>query len=244
MATFRQLLLAALCAGLISGGFAALAHHLGTVPLILKAEVYEEAAEKAAPAHDHGDHAAATEATGEGWAPENGVERSLYTLVADLLAAIGFALLIAAAISLRGGEAGWRGGLLWGLAGFVVFTVAPGLGLPPEVPGTEPAPLLARQVWWVATVAATGAGLALLVFTRQALYAAAGIVLIALPHLYGAPQPAEHAGAAPAALAHQFVVAVTLVSFLFWAALGASTGYFYGRFAPREAQSRHRLAQS
>ena len=223
MAALRRLLLAALCAGLISGVFAAAAHHLGTVPLILKAEVYEEAAEKAAPAPD------------AAWAPENGVERSFHTLVADLLAAIGFALLLASAMSLRGGEAGWRAGLLWGLAGFAVFTLAPGIGLPPEIPGAAAAPLAARQAWWVATVGATGIGLALLIFTRQAVYAAVGLALIALPHLYGAPQPAEHASAAPEALAHQFVVAATLVSFLFWAALGASTGYFYGRFAYPEA---------
>ena len=56
-------------------------------------------------------------------------------------------------------------------------------------------------------------------------------MLIALPHLYGAPQPAEAAvDAAPAALVHRFAVAVTLVSLLFWAVLGAATGYFYRRF--------------
>jgi predicted cobalt transporter CbtA len=53
-----------------------------------------------------------------------------------------------------------------------------------------------------------------------------------LPHLYGAPQPVTPAATAPEALAHQFVVAVTLVSLLFWLILGASTGYFYRRFQP------------
>ena len=57
----------------------------------------------------------------------------------------------------------------------------------------------------------------LLAFTRRALYAAFAVILIVLPHLYGAPQPAGYAAAAPEALAHRFTVAATLVSFLFWA---------------------------
>ena len=35
----------------------------------------------------------------------------------------------------------------------------------------------------------------------------------------------------PQTLAHQFVVAVTVVSFLSWAVLGSSTAYFYRRFS-------------
>src|SRR6266851_2647186 len=199
MAVFRRLVYAALCAGLVSGFFAAAAHQIGTVPLIIEAETYERAA---------------------------------YTLAADLLTAIGFALLLASGLTLRGGAVSWRDGLFWGLAGFATFNLAPGIGLPPEIPGTEAGPLAARQLWWLATVASTGGALALLAFTRRARYAALAALLIVLPHLYGAPQPADYAAAAPEALAHRFVVAATLVSFLFWAALGASTGYFYRRFEP------------
>ncbi len=236
MATFRQLVFAALCAGLLSGILAAGAHHIGTVPLILEAETYEAAAQHAAAqARSHGNAAAAAHDNSEaGWAPETRVERAAYTLIADLLAATGFALLLAAGFALRGGAVTWREGLFWGLAGFATFTVAPGLGLPPELPGTESAPLFARQVWWLATAASTGGGLALLAFTTRPRYAFLAAILIVLPHLYGAPLPAEPAvAAAPEALAHHFAVAATLVSFLFWAALGASTGYFYRRFEPR-----------
>ncbi|HKS89048.1 MAG TPA: CbtA family protein, partial [Stellaceae bacterium] len=115
MAALRRLLYAGLCAGLLCGVLVAAAQHVGTVPLILKAEIYEQAAQPPAATHLH-----ATE-----WAPEDGVERTAYTLAADLLAAIGFALLLAAGLALRGGEAGWREGLLWGLAGFAAFTLAP-----------------------------------------------------------------------------------------------------------------------
>jgi cobalt transporter subunit CbtA len=234
MAAFRRLVFAALCAGLLAGVFAAAAHQLGTVPLILEAESYEQQATQAA-AQGHSHAAVHHEDAGEGWTPADGIERSLYTLAADLLAAIGFALLLAAGLSLRGGAVTWRDGLFWGLAGFAAFTLAPGLGLPPEIPGSEAAPLFSRQLWWLATAAATGSGLALLAFTRRASLAALAVMLLILPHVIGAPQPAEHASAAPEALARQFVVAVTLVSLVYWAILGASTAYFYRRFGSAKA---------
>ena len=234
MVIFRQLVLAALCAGLLSGVIAAAAHQFATVPLILEAETYEQhAPHKLDAGHAH--PSATPQAAAAEWEPEEGLQRSLYTLAADLLTAIGFALVLAAVLAMRGGATGWRDGLYWGLAGFAVFTVAPGLGLPPEIPGTEAAPLLARQLWWLATAAATGAGLALIAFTRRPALAGLALVLILLPHLYGAPQPVEHVAAAPAALAHRFVVAATLASLLFWAALGAATGYFYRVFEPGRA---------
>ena len=226
MVVFRRLLCVALCAGLLSGIFATVAQQIGTVPVILQAEEYEKAAE----------HSAATEAhehSASAWEPENGVERTAYTLLADVLAGIGFALLLAAGLTLRGGEVTWRQGIFWGLAGFATFTIAPGLGLPPEVPGTAAAPLLERQLWWLATALSTGCGLALLAFSRRAPWAVFGAILIVLPHLYGAPQSAAHDAAAPEFLARQFVVAVTVVSFLFWLILGASTGFFFGWFDRR-----------
>ncbi|MGE0259130.1 MAG: CbtA family protein [Alphaproteobacteria bacterium] len=239
MPFLRRVLLAALFAGVLSGGFAALLHQIATVPLILEAEQYERAAghaaenavSHAAPANSaatagHHEHDAA-------WEPETRLERVIFTFAADLLAGIGFALLLAAGMALRGDEVAWREGLFWGLAGFLAVTVAPGLGLPPEVPGTEAAALLSRQLWWVATAGMTASALALLAFTRQKLIAAAAVALLVLPHLYGAPVPDHEAAVAPASLARQFVVTATVASFLFWAALGAATGYFYDRFGRR-----------
>jgi predicted cobalt transporter CbtA len=59
------------------------------------------------------------------------------------------------------------------------------------------------------------------------------VILIVLPHLYGAPQAFDHSTAALEALNHRFVVATTVVNFLFWIILGASTAHFYGRRQPR-----------
>src|SRR5436305_591323 len=90
---------------------------------------------------------------------------------------------------------------------FATFSLAPGLGLPPELPGTAAAPLLDRQLWWLATAAATGGGLALILLRRGPAAVVAGLALLALPHLVGAPTPDTPASAAPEALAQRFVLA-------------------------------------
>ena len=158
MTVFRRLVLAALCAGSLAGAFAAVAHHVGTVPVILQAEVYEK---PIVAAHEHPIV----------WEPENGAERTAFRLLADILTGIGFALLLGAGLSLHGGEIGWRRGLFWGLAGFATFTIAPSLGLPPQLPGSEAAPLIERQLWWLGTAIATAGALALMAFTTQARWA-------------------------------------------------------------------------
>lgn len=237
MQAFRRIVFAAALAGLVAGVVATLLHQFGTVGLILQAEVYEKAAEAAIPAASEPTVAAATEAdmqampehAGHEWEPADGFERTAFTLLADIITGVGFALLLVAGFALRGGAVDWRKGLYWGLAGFAAFALAPGLGLPPELPGTESAPLLDRQIWWVATAAATAGGLALMFFTKQALWALAGVLLIALPHIYGAPQPTEYKSLAPESLEHQFVVAALVTSLLFWAALGSLSGFFYQR---------------
>jgi len=229
---FRHIFFVAALAGLISGVFVTVAHEIGTVPIILKAENYEKAAEQAAvpsanamPGMSHDDEANA-------WEPADGLERMAFTVLADVLTGIGFAVLLVSAYALRGDDVDWHEGLYWGLAGFATFTLAPGLGLPPQVPGTEAAPLVDRQIWWVTTAVATGGGLAVLFFTRRAVWAVAGVVLLVLPHILGAPQPAEFKSVAPALVAHQFIVATVVTSLLFWIALGSLTGFFYKQFRP------------
>lgn len=243
MNVFRRLVFTAMIAGLITGGLVSLAQYFGTASLIARAEVFERAAEGAAPGHTHGDAAAPHthgEASPAEWAPQDGIERTAYTVATNMLTAIAFSLLLVAAMELWGGVAGWRSGLSWGLAGFVAFTLAPGLGLPPELPGAEAAPLAARQLWWASTVAATAAGLALLFLQRRAVWVAAGVALLVLPHLVGAPRPAEMTSLAPASLAHEFVVVATITSLLFWAVLGALTGWFFQAMS----QSSARLAMA
>src|SRR5262245_1484268 len=228
MTVFRNIVFAAGLAGLIAGLFITVIHEIGTVPIILKAETYEKAAENsAAPATGADAATAEHQHEAAAWEPTDGFERTAFTVLADVLTGIGFGLLLTAAYALRGRSMDWRQGLFWGLAGFATFTLAPGLGLPPELPGTESAPLLDRQIWWVATASATAGGLALIFFARTVALTVLGVALIALPHIYGAPQPAEYKSLVPEGLAHSFVVAVVVTSFLFWLVLDALTGVFY-----------------
>ncbi len=232
-------LLAGACAGVLLTGV----QQLQVSKIILQAEVYEEAA--AAKAHEQAHeqaHAAATapgapaqahehEHEGEEWEPANGFERTAYTVLANISMAIGFGLFLAAAIVISGRQVTWRSGLLWGVAGYLVFFVAPSLGLPPEVPGTMAAPLHARQLWWVMTAGMTAAGLGLGVYARHWALKLLGVVLLIVPHLIGAPHPAVHGSAAPEELAQAFIHATALANGLFWLTLGGLIGYFYKKFA-------------
>jgi len=229
---FRTMVLVAAAAGLIAGLGMTAAQQLTTVPLILKAEMFEQAEEaKAAPQHEHADATAHEHEHGEGWAPSDGFERTAFTLAANVVTGIGFALLLIAVSELAGGIAGWRQGVLWGLAAFAVFTLAPGLGIPPELPAMPAAELGPRQAWWLGTVAATASGLALIVYGRSVLAIAAGVALLVAPHLIGAPQPVSYESPIPENLHHSFVVAVVMTTLVFWVLLGGLAGFFRERFA-------------
>ncbi|WP_369723479.1 CbtA family protein [Bradyrhizobium sp. LLZ17] len=246
MSTFRSIVFSSIIAGFIVGLVVTVAQQFGTVPLILKAEVYEKAAathlheavaapQAAAAGHDHAAHDHASHDHGaEAWEPRDGFERNAYTAGANVLTAIGFALLLAGFFAIRSGATGetvsWHQGLMWGLAGFAVFTIAPGLGLPPELPGVPAAALVSRQIWWTAAVLSTAAGLALIVFRRSVPAAIAGVILLLLPHLIGAPELEHVETNVPSSLSHQFVTAVTATSLVFWTLLGAATSAIFARF--------------
>ncbi|MDW6020542.1 CbtA family protein [Mesorhizobium sp. BAC0120] len=253
MSVFRNVVFVAALAGLVAAVVMTALQMFSTVPLILQAEDYEQAAdvsghdhaafpadqhagaadmsttamasEAAAPAHEHGEGA---------WEPADGFERYSFTALANIVTGIGFALILVVASEFAGGLASWRQGLLWGLAGFAVFTLAPGLGLPPELPAMPAADLAARQVWWWGTAAATAAGLTLIAFRRALPLAALGVALIVVPHIIGAPQPADFETPIPEGLHHQFVVAVTVTNLVFWVVLGMAAGALRSRFMSGE----------
>lgn len=243
MSLFRTILLVALVAGIATGVVTAAVHLFTTVPLILKAETFEggeaapaehihaaQSADASMPAaHDHGDS--------DEWSPSDGFERNAFTVVATVLTAFGFGLLLLAASELKGGIHSWREGILWGLAGFAVFTLAPQLGLPPELPAMPAADLMDRQLWWIGTALATAIGLALMVFGRSPLLAALGVVVILAPHAIGAPQPSSHESPIPESLHHSFVVASVAVSFLFWVLLGGLSGWLRPRLGATDGHA-------
>jgi cobalt transporter subunit CbtA len=141
---FIRILMTALVAGALAGVFIFAAHMVKTTPLILHAEIYENAGSPEA--HEAAAPTGETKSETEEWAPGDGFERGAYTLLTDLLASFGFAFVLVGAIALSGRDVDWRRGLIWGLCGFAVFYVSSSLGLSPELPGMQAADLQTRQI--------------------------------------------------------------------------------------------------
>jgi cobalt transporter subunit CbtA len=233
---FRNIVLSAAGAGLVACLAVGTLQIVTTGPLILQAEVFEQAGEAAV--HDH-THAPAGEAAvaeaghhDEGaWQPADGLERTLYTFLADLLVGVAVSLMLLGAMVLKGDPIDARRGLVWGAAGFVAASLLPSLGLPPELPGTPAADLLSRQTWWLATALASAAGIAALVGARHWGWRVAGLALIVVPHVIGAPEAASREAAYPAEMAGEFVMASIVVSGVLWTLAGVSSGWIYQRLS-------------
>jgi cobalt transporter subunit CbtA len=239
---FKRIAQTAGFAGLLAAILLTLLQSLWVTPLILEAETYENApsviaaqSHETSQAHSHEhEHAHPAAAAvphshdSQAWAPEDGWQRTLSTGLSNLVVAIGFALMLAGLFTLRAPNKTWHG-LLWGFAGFATFCLAPAAGLPPELPGTAAADLAQRQSWWIGTALATATGLGLLAFAQHWPLRLAGLLLLALPHLIGAPQPEVHSSLAPQALGQQFILASLVTNALFWAALGWASAWFFSR---------------
>jgi cobalt transporter subunit CbtA len=236
----KNLILSAAAAGVAAGLFTAVVQHVTTTPIIIEAEKYENGA----PAHEHGaaasvaapaDNATPSESSAtqaaEEWKPADGIQRTLYTSLATTVLGVGFGLALLAVMTLAGVRIDARMGLAFGVAGFIAVALAPALGLPPEIPGSGAAELDARQAWWFFTVGATAIGLAGLLLTKSMWLQISGVVLIALPHIVGAPQSHEFVSTAPAELAGHFAATSLAVTAIFWGVLGYASGAFYERFS-------------
>jgi cobalt transporter subunit CbtA len=225
-----RLLSAALAAGFFAAVVVTGLELTLTSPLIVAAERYEQAepshqAARTLPivlAHAGHDHAAPD--TAPEWQPGAGLPRMAFTGLATLVGAVGYALLLGAVMLACGREPTPQVALAFAVAGFASVALAPGLGLPPELPGSEAAPLAVRQAWWVMTAASTAMGLYLIAVRRSLIAILGGVVLIIAPHVVGAPQAPEGASALPAALAAQFAARSLAISFVFWMLLGLGFG--------------------
>ncbi len=213
--------------GLLAALLLTLLQSFWVAPLILQAETYEKPA--ATHVHEH-DASAMPGHThdAEAWEPEDGWQRVLSTTGGNLVVAVGFALMLAGLYTLRAPTRTSQG-LLWGLAGYATFCLAPTLGLPPELPGTAAADLLQRQTWWITTAASTAVAIALVVFGKHWALKLLGAVILVIPHVVGAPQPMEHSSLAPEALETQFKIASQLTNLVFWLALGAISAWLFSR---------------
>jgi len=231
---FARILFAAVIGGIAAALLLTGVQSVKVLPLILEAETYEGGSadhHHDAPAAD--DHAHDADA----WAPADGGERLVFTLMTNTLTGVAFALLLTAGMTLRGSP-GWREGMVWGVAGYAVFSLAPAMGLPPELPGMVAGDLVERQIWWAGTALATGAGLALIIFVPRAVVRALGVLLIIAPQAIGAPHPEAAHGTVPAELAAAFVGATLSANLLFWLAIGGVSAYAFERLhtpEPRHA---------
>jgi len=241
----KTLILSAAAAGVAAGLFTAVVQHVTTTPIIIEAERYETGApsqdHSGGPSeHDHpetaavpagGEPAVMAVAAEEEWAPADGVERTIYTSLATTVIGIGFGLALLGAMVLAGVRINARTGLAFGAAAFIAVALAPAMGLPPEIPGSGAAELGDRQAWWFFAVAATAVGLGGLLLTQNIALQVGGVVLIALPHIVGAPHPHEYVSTAPAELAGHFAATSLAVTAIFWGVLGYASGAFYERFS-------------
>lgn len=254
----QKMLASALIAGVVAGLFAALLHFAFVQKFILLGEEYETGAAVhfagvapqtaadahthdagdvehthetgAAPAHDHSAHA-------DGNA-QGTFSRDAFTVLFAGLVYVAYALIMVAGFGLAriyGHVTTAREGLLWGVAGFAAFQLAPAMGLAPELPGTIAADLGARQVWWWGTAAATGTGLALLAYGRGALAVALAAVLLAAPHAIGAPMLEGFSGVAPPEVSGAFAARVLGVGLTVWALMGWIAGFVWARDADKVA---------
>lgn len=242
---FTRLASAALLAGFLAAVVTTLLQLSLTSALILKAETFEgKAADAGRPVgqawiipahtllvHDHGADGSPSHDDAEEWQPGEGLPRMAFTGLAALVGGVGCAFLLGAMMMALKFEPTPERGLALGIAGFAAVALAPSIGLPPELPGMGGASLGARQIWWVLTVLATGLGLYLLVVHRTSLTILAGLLLIAVPHLIGAPHGAPSESKVPAELAAQFAARSLGISFVFWTVIGLSYGWVWNRLS-------------
>ena len=99
-----RVILAALVAGLLAGVFATASQSVRVISLILQAEAYEEGVSHA-------------ETEDEVWAPEEGLQRTFFTLLSNLVTGVAFALILTAITLILDQPVSLRHGARWGRVG-------------------------------------------------------------------------------------------------------------------------------
>lgn len=221
---YSRLLISALFAGALAGLIAGLLQLAFVQPVLLHAELYESGAlvhfgpDRATTAHPQ--------------LPGFDAVRDGLSLIFTMLTYTGYALIILALMGIaedRGATIDGRTGLLWGVAGFVTFHLAPGFTLAPEVPGVAAADVAQRQVWWFATAGAAGLALWLIAFAQSKMMWGVAAVLLLAPHVIGAPEPDVFTGPVPTEIGALFASRAFGVGLAAWVLLGCFAGYFWQR---------------
>ena len=236
---FSRIVYSSILAGILTGILLTCLQVASLNPIIFAAERYEietdatdDHADDGHVGHSH-DH--------DAWAPADGLERTAYSFLANLLAATGFAAILMALMCLfclkRKRAISWSQGALWGLAGYAALFLAPAIGLPPEIPGGVAAEIVHRQLWWVLTALSVSVGFGLLAFARKR-FKPLGLLLLALPYVVGAPgidgpmfpHPDPSSVEALVYLHQQFVVISAITNLVFWLILGLTCRIAFNRW--------------
>ena len=219
---FRNLVLSAFIIAIFAGLIFSAYQAFFITPIILSSEVYEVL--------EPASHQI------EAWSPEDGIERHTWSFATNFLLCFAYALILLSAMTVKTNITVIKG-LYWGIAAYLTIFVAPALGLPPEIPGMEAAFLEGRQVWWIVTLIFTAVSLWMIAF-QGLFYKGIGVVLITIPHIFGAPQSESHGFAntdpqaveALTTLWHQFIIQTSIANALLWLVIGASAGFLVNKF--------------
>lgn len=215
-----KLLTSALFAGAAAGLIAGLLQLVFVQPVLLHAELYEG-----------GDlvHFGAAAVSAHPELPGFDPVRDILSVVFTMLTYTGYAMMLVALMLLaeeRGADVTARTGIIWGIAGFVAAHFAPGFSLAPELPGVAAADVGARQIWWFATVISAGIAMWLLAFGRNWAMWGVAVILLAAPHVIGAPEPDTFTGPVPTEIAALFAARAFGVGLAAWVILGCFSAYF------------------
>ncbi|KIN75391.1 putative cobalt transporter subunit CbtA [Sulfitobacter noctilucae] len=220
---YTRILVSALFAGACAGLIAGILQLYFVQPVLLHAELYETGALS---------HFGAVPISAHPELPGFDLMRDGLSLIFTMLIYTGYGLILLALMSLaedRGAVISGRSGILWGIAGFVAFHLAPGFSLPPEVPGVAAADVTVRQIWWFATVGCAAAAMWLIAFGANWMVWGLAAILLLAPHVIGAPEPEVFAGPVPTEIAALFAARAFGVGLAAWVLLGCFAGYFWQR---------------
>ncbi|QUJ76327.1 CbtA family protein [Sulfitobacter albidus] len=218
-----KLLASALFAGAATGLIVGLLQLLFVQPVLLHAELYESGE-----LVHFGGAAISAHPDLPGFDPV----RDLLSVVFTMLTYTGYAFILVALMLVaeeRGAQIDARSGLIWGVAGFVAAHFAPAFSLAPEVPGVAAADVGARQIWWFATVGAAAVAMWLIAFGRNWALWGVAVILLAAPHLVGAPEPDTFTGPVPTEIGALFAARALGVGLAAWVILGAFSAFFLDR---------------
>ena len=88
------------------------------------------------------------------------------------------------------------------------------------------ADLTLRQIWWVGTIIATGVAIYCFAIRKEFWAPFLGVIILAIPHIIGAPVAPEGETSVPPGLAAEFAANALACAAVFWLVMGVLLGRF------------------